>query len=116
MIALYGIGFGMLGILIGLFVGPQILLASAVHLVLGFAYVIAAIGIHDQRIWGLWLATTCSAIIVGLGLVAITQSLSPFNIENVIVWACISAFFGCLTIIAFREARSFETGRTRQSP
>eukprot|EP00456_Euglypha_rotunda_P009258 TRINITY_DN1200_c0_g1_i10.p3 TRINITY_DN1200_c0_g1~~TRINITY_DN1200_c0_g1_i10.p3 ORF type:complete len:134 (+),score=12.03 TRINITY_DN1200_c0_g1_i10:959-1360(+) len=113
--ACYGIGFGTMMIPAGLFVGWQILLGAAIHIIFGSAFLGAAVGIRSDSTWAAWLATTLSAVIVGLSIVGILQSAAHQDAGGVIVWTFISIYFACLVLLACRAGLSLSKSRTSRS-
>src|SRR3954471_7178463 len=98
--AVYGIGFGFIGILVGLFVGPHILLAGLAHVALGFAYLVAASGIRRQKIWASGLATACAVPSAVIGSIAVYQSFSTPDTVRLVFWLSFTAYFLCLAILS----------------
>jgi len=88
----------------GLFVGLHVLVAAAIHIAFGAAFLVAAAGIRVDSQRAVWLAATTSATIVGLSVTGVAQSLAVQDQESVVFWAFISLFFACLTFAACREA------------
>lgn len=68
--AVYGIGFGLMTIPTGLFVGPHILLAAAGHIAVGILFLLSALAQGRNRGWGTWVALVCS---LALALISASQ-------------------------------------------
>src|SRR5215216_4752858 len=89
--AVYGIGFGFMAILTGLFVGPHILLAGVAHVVMGCAYLVAGSEIRRQKIWASVLATACALLSVLIGSIAVYQSFSDLDTMGIVFWISFTA-------------------------
>ena len=93
----YGVGFGILMLPAGLFVGPHILAASLTHIALGVGFLIAAFGLRRHRPWAAWTALLLASFVATVALIAIVQSGNESDYPSATSWGICFALFAILT-------------------
>ncbi|MEP3480260.1 MAG: hypothetical protein ABJZ55_13500 [Fuerstiella sp.] len=105
-ISLYGLAFGCILTVAGLFSGPHILIAGLAHIMIGIGFAVASFGVTNQRLWAYALGRTLSFGITAVGLFAVTSSLQQVDVTITIVWGFILLFFVLVTLAAQRAYRT----------
>lgn len=101
-VAVYGIGFGIMMIPVGLFVGVQVLSGAAIHIGFGVVFQVSGAGIRSGSTWAVRLASITSIVLVGLGIIGISQAAVYGDAGGAIVCSFASLYFACVALVAFR--------------
>jgi uncharacterized membrane protein YfcA len=91
--AMYGIGFGLMAIPTGLFVGPHILLAAAALIAFGILFALAARALANRKRWGVWLALACALFAVIAGLLGLADTLRQDDSLAWMFYVLFTAYF-----------------------
>lgn len=110
-VALYGIGFGIMAIPTGLFVGPHILAAAVLHIIIGVGYAFASFGISHSKIGAYWASVMFSFAISLFAVFGVYRSLTRADGGSAVVFALISLYFICLAAVSMRAASALTRSR-----
>ena len=110
-ISLYGLAFGCILTVVGLFSGPHILIAGLAHITIGIGFAVSGRGITNQRPWAYALGRILSFGITTVSLFAVFSSLRQDDIAITVVWGFILVFFILVTLVTHRECRTAYTKR-----
>lgn len=104
--AMCGIGFGLMTIQTGLFVGPHILLAAAAEIVVGILFALAASASTNRKRWGVWLALACALAASGAGFLGLAETLRRTETLEWLFFALFTAYFVLMAgVAAYLAAR-----------
>jgi hypothetical protein len=104
--AMYGIGFGLMSIPTGLFVGPHILLAAAAEIVVGILFALAASALTNRKRWGVWLALGCALLTSAVSILGLFEMLRSSESLEWLFFALFAAYFVLMAgITAWLAAR-----------
>jgi uncharacterized membrane protein YfcA len=98
--AMYGIGFGLMAIPTGLFVGPHVLLAAAAEIVVGILFALAASALTNRKRWGVWLALGCSLLTSAVSILGLVEMLRSPETMQWLFFALFTAYFVLMTGLA----------------
>ena len=105
-ISLYGIVFGCVLTVAGLFSGLQIVIVGLTHITLGIAFAVAGFAIANQRPWGYALGGTLSFGITVVSFLAVFSAMRNDHTSVTVVWGLILVFFVLVTLATRRRYRS----------
>ena len=91
--AMCGIGFGLMSIPTGLFVGPYMLLAAAAEIVVGILFALAASALTSRKRWGVWLALSCALLTSAVGILGLVEMLRFPDTLQWLFFALFTAYF-----------------------
>ena len=105
-IALYGVGFGVLLIAGGMFVGMHIVAAGSVHVLIGVGFIASAFGISHGNRSSYTLGYILAAAVATISLIALASSVRDSDLASAIVWGGISMFFILVAFVTRSAAPS----------
>jgi hypothetical protein len=91
-IGCYGIVFGLWSLPTGLFIGPQFLVASLGHVLIGTLCVIISRGLMRRKTWAWWGGTILSFAILLLWVVAFVQSIHEHDVGGIAFYSIMATF------------------------